>query len=168
MQRVKQRQTLTLCLNPAKPPLWIHMRDGVFLKCIFTWGSGGSLKGWAVMFFPLLPFRSGAGFYLGGRHESSCLCQRHLRRWIQVAVPEIAPVVWGQFDGVIFMVLQFGLRLQGLHQGLPLTQDSCTITLPCARENKTSKKKKDSKTADVLSVNLLTALWVCCHPAIPV
>lgn len=118
-------------------------------------GPGAPSKGELLCFFPSFPFGQVQAF-TGGTP------------WIQLLVSKgpsvmnpsccarnspcgLRPVWWGYFHGAATKELQFGLRLQGLHQGLPLTQDSCTIILPCEKKNKTSKK--DSKTADVLSVN---------------
>lgn len=94
MQRLGNTNTATLCC-PAKPPLWIYMHVG-FLKWIYL-KRRRSLKGWAVIFSS--PPRSGAGFIGGAMNPAFCV-RGTFRRWIQVAVPEIA--------------LRFGARLMGL------------------------------------------------------
>lgn len=96
----QHKHTATLCC-PAEPPLWIYMHDVGCLKWIYL-KLRRSLKGWAVIFSS--PPRSGAGFYRGS-HESGRLCQRDLLVMNPGCCARNSPVVWGAFDGVIFMVL---------------------------------------------------------------
>jgi len=74
-----------------------------------------------------------------GRHESSLLCQRDVLVMNPGCCARNSLVVWGSFDGSIFMVLHGKSWIKacvGLHQGLPSTthlQASliCSLHLHC-------------------------------------
>ena len=126
MRRLGNTNTLQRCVA-----LLSHLCEFICMMLVawsgFIWSSGARSKG-ELLFFPSPP--SVRCRLYRGSHESGRLCQRDLLVMNPGCCARNSPVVWGAFDGVIFMERAAVRATWGCIGGFPRLQ-ICRLSLLC-------------------------------------